>query len=134
MKNWLETKNGALFSAIFCTAFCLLYVASFLKKGVYATMMYPSFLTNCILFGAFATLAVICWIRWLFWKPGREEFYKKKNPAFWTGMTVFCVFFAGVWLFLFFCFGRNMAAAVCCLWMLACAIACGLRARRQKKD
>ena len=99
MKGFIESRKGLLFSALFFTGVCLLYVITALRRGLYEVLQFPSPMANIILFSGFLTLAMICWYRYLRYRPDREEFRHKKNAPLWAGMAVLCLLLASIFVF-----------------------------------
>lgn len=133
MKDFLESKKGLFFCALFFTGFCMLYVMTVARKGLYAALQFPSPMANIIFFSGSAALAVICWYRCLNYKPDREELRHKKSVPLWTGMTVLCLLLAVIFLLLFWYLGRSAPALALCVLMLACAVVSAVRAVRSKE-
>ncbi len=134
MKGFMESRKGLLFSALFFTGVCLLYVITALRRGLYEVLQFPSPMANIILFSGFLTLAVICWYRYLRYRPDREEFRHKKNAPLWAGMAVLCLLLAIVWLLLFLYLGRSAAAlALCILALILAAVSVGRALKSRRK-
>lgn len=134
MKGFIESRKGLLFSALLFTGVCLLYVITAICGGLYEVLRFPSPMANIILFSSSLTLAVICWYRYLCYRPDREEFRHKKNATLWAGMTVLCLLLAIVWLLLFLYLGRSAAAlALCILALILAAVSAGRAVKSGRK-